>query len=340
MRFGAVREMHQPIAAGTALSIDVDEAGITHFEAHVVDAGSVQKVNTGVLKGFSIGGSVTHRDDLNKKVIDGLKLTEISLVDVPCNPDAVFQIAKFEEGEMPEDQLDLAKFLGEEVWDAQTALSALDAIMYLLGKESSEAGEPPEQVQALKDAAQRLKEFIASEVMEDNSLTMAADPTDLEKKGKKFSQGTKDNLDSLHKAAMDAHENLGKCMKSLADAWAEDAPEPEQKDDDVASAAAAEAITKAAGLGEELAKVQAEKDALQKSLDAISEDLKKTKDALEQAECDLKTKGAVKAVPVEKAADTQPITPGDADAPSPADPLAVMKAAQGKPISAIYNRPA
>ena len=55
---------------------------------------------------------------------------------------------------------------------------------------------------------------------------------------------------------------------------------------------------------------------------------------------DLKTKGAVKAVPVEKAADTQPITPGDADAPSPADPLAVMKAAQGKPISAIYNRPA
>ena len=51
-------------------------------------------------------------------------------------------------------------------------------------------------------------------------------------------------------------------------------------------------------------------------------------------------KWATTAVPIEKAADTQPITPGDADAPSPADPLAVMKAAQGKPISAIYNRPA
>ena len=52
------------------------------------------KVKTGVYKGFSIGGSVTARDELNKSQITGLKLTEISLVDRPANPDAVFTCYK------------------------------------------------------------------------------------------------------------------------------------------------------------------------------------------------------------------------------------------------------
>lgn len=94
MKFGAVREMHGSNAAGTAIEINVEDDGRTFFGAHIVDPVAVAKVKTGVYKGFSIGGSVTARDELNKSQITGLKLTEISLVDRPANPDAVFTCFK------------------------------------------------------------------------------------------------------------------------------------------------------------------------------------------------------------------------------------------------------
>lgn len=94
MKFGAVREMHGSNAAGTAIEINVGDDGRTFFGAHIVDPVAVTKVKTGVYKGFSIGGSVTARDELNKSQITGLKLTEISLVDRPANPDAVFTCYK------------------------------------------------------------------------------------------------------------------------------------------------------------------------------------------------------------------------------------------------------
>ena len=94
MKFGAVREMHGSNAAGTAIEINVEDDGRTFFGAHIVDPVAVTKVKTGVYKGFSIGGSVTARDELNKSKITGLKLTEISLVDRPANPDAVFTCFK------------------------------------------------------------------------------------------------------------------------------------------------------------------------------------------------------------------------------------------------------
>lgn len=96
MKFGAVREMHQPLAAGTALDIGVDADGKTNFGAHIVDPVAVKKVQTQVYKGFSIGGKVTSRDPLNNKHITGLRLVEVSLVDRPANPDAVFTMYKAE----------------------------------------------------------------------------------------------------------------------------------------------------------------------------------------------------------------------------------------------------
>ena len=94
MKFGAVREMHGSNAAGTAIEIAVEDDGRTFFGAHIVDPIAVTKVRAGVYKGFSIGGKVTARDDLNKSVIKGLNLTEISLVDRPANPDATFTCYK------------------------------------------------------------------------------------------------------------------------------------------------------------------------------------------------------------------------------------------------------
>lgn len=96
MKFGAVREMHQNKAAGTAIEAEVQEDGRTYFGAHVVDSEAVKKVKANVYKGFSIGGKVTARDDVNKSVIKSLKLVEVSLVDRPANPDAVFTMYKAE----------------------------------------------------------------------------------------------------------------------------------------------------------------------------------------------------------------------------------------------------
>lgn len=94
MKFGAVREMHQASAAGTAIEASVGDDGKTWFGAHVVDPVAVKKVQTQVYKGFSIGGKVTERDPMDKKVIKGLNLVEVSLVDRPANPEAVFTMYK------------------------------------------------------------------------------------------------------------------------------------------------------------------------------------------------------------------------------------------------------
>lgn len=94
MRFGALREMHGLSAAGATLSAEVGEDGATRIEALVVDPVAVKKVQLGVYKGFSIGGRVLARDPADRKVITKLKLNEISLVDRPCNPEAVIDMWK------------------------------------------------------------------------------------------------------------------------------------------------------------------------------------------------------------------------------------------------------
>lgn len=93
MRFANVREMHQPSAVGVAQEAGVDAKGL-HIAAKVVDDDAWEKVKQGVYKGFSIGGRVTARDPADRRVITGLELTEISLVDRPANPEAVIDVYK------------------------------------------------------------------------------------------------------------------------------------------------------------------------------------------------------------------------------------------------------
>ncbi|OFO28270.1 caudovirus prohead protease [Neisseria sp. HMSC056A03] len=124
MKFGAVREMHGSNAAGTAIEINVEDDGRTFFGAHIVDPVAVTKVKTGVYKGFSIGGSVTARDELNKSQITGLKLTEISLVDRPANPDAVFTCYK---ADKPKDEEEADKYEDDKTADKTDETPADDA---------------------------------------------------------------------------------------------------------------------------------------------------------------------------------------------------------------------
>jgi hypothetical protein len=99
MKFPALREMHQPLAAGKTIAADVAEDGCTYITAKVVDPVAIKKVEEGVYAGFSIGGSVPPggRSKDNPKIIEQIKLVEISLVDRPANPEAVFTLVKVEE---------------------------------------------------------------------------------------------------------------------------------------------------------------------------------------------------------------------------------------------------
>jgi hypothetical protein len=75
MRFANIREMHQPSAVGIAEEAAIDE------------------------RGLYLGA----RDPADRKVITGLSLTEISIVDRPANPEAVFDCWKRAAGPPPDD---------------------------------------------------------------------------------------------------------------------------------------------------------------------------------------------------------------------------------------------
>jgi HK97 family phage prohead protease len=93
MRFANIREMHQPSAVGIAKEAELDDKGL-YLGAKIVDGDAWAKIVEGVYKGFSIGGRVTARDPADRTVITGLSLTEISVVDRPANPEAVFDCWK------------------------------------------------------------------------------------------------------------------------------------------------------------------------------------------------------------------------------------------------------
>lgn len=89
---GNIRAMHSNVAAGKAIEVTFhdDECAID-IAAKVVDDNEWKKVQEGVYTGFSIGGSY-----VGKKTREGDLLrytaspTEVSLVDKPCIPTALF----------------------------------------------------------------------------------------------------------------------------------------------------------------------------------------------------------------------------------------------------------
>jgi hypothetical protein len=97
---GNIREQHSNIAAGVATDYEEKEDG-HYITALVVDPTSVKKVETGVLKGFSIGirGPRVIRDTkaAGGRIVDG-QIVEVSIVDRPANPNAKLTIAKAVDG--------------------------------------------------------------------------------------------------------------------------------------------------------------------------------------------------------------------------------------------------
>jgi hypothetical protein len=92
--FPCIRAMHQPIAVGTALEVDVGADKITRVVCKIVDKDAITKVRARVYRGFSLGGRVTQRDESDPTIITGLKLDELSLCDRPANSSAVLTLWK------------------------------------------------------------------------------------------------------------------------------------------------------------------------------------------------------------------------------------------------------
>jgi hypothetical protein len=331
MRFGAVREMHQPIAAGTAMSLVVDEEGITRMEALVVDPVTIKKVQTGVLKGFSIGGGIPKdggRDAKNKRIIRKLHLTEISLVDRPANPEAVITLAKFdsaEEGPMateqnpaPEGETNITpEPVVKGMYDVERFASLLSSIAGLASCSASEAGwegdsSPiPEKLRGwLSAGAGIFQEMAAEEVAEliaslnkqmgvAESVTAAAkaagqDEEDESLEKGRFNKTTKAAIKGLRKAMSEASE----CLKAF------DGLDEDEDTEKVAKAELVEAQ-------ESVTKLQGEKADLEEKLAKAEGDLATTKADLDLLDAEakkliakLQTKGSLKVVAVEKSADT------------------------------------
>lgn len=97
LKFPTLREMHQLSAAGITIDAVVGDDGVFRIVAKVVDPVAIAKVKSGVYRGFSVGGKVLARDPTDRTVITKLRLSEISIVDRPCNPEAVLEMWKVDD---------------------------------------------------------------------------------------------------------------------------------------------------------------------------------------------------------------------------------------------------
>jgi len=96
MQAPAIRVMHRPIAAGSTTFAKVQDDGRTYIEGNIYDEETKTLVKAGVLRAFSVGGKTLGRDARNPKIINSIRLTEISLVDSPANPACTFTLCKFD----------------------------------------------------------------------------------------------------------------------------------------------------------------------------------------------------------------------------------------------------
>jgi phage head maturation protease len=279
MKFGNVREMHKASAVGVAKEASIDGKGL-YLAAKVVDDAAWAKVKEGVYKGFSIGGKALSKLD---NVISKLRLSEISLVDRPANPEAVFDVWKNDQPNPPDDDLAdpdaehddlkadtpaeedaLARYLGDEAWDVTRAVECLNSIYTLFNKEQAE-GETG-QLASLRQAIDGLKAFIASEIQEPPEQALDANQVmpmvyaegtgDIEKAGARNSKADSERIQAVHDHATALGANCGAAKSDSADDI--------QKLVEAETAKAEEALQKLAEATDAIAKLEAEKDTLQK----------------------------------------------------------------------------
>lgn len=212
---GNLRAMHGTIAAGkiTALAFN-DAAKQIEICAKVVDDAEWRKVEEGVYTGFSQGGTYARRwTDGNGRARYTAAPSEVSLVDLPCLPQARFEMIKTDGsrvlrrfGRRVDKGLDLvAQFaeLVDDLNDVQNA-AALEAT-----KEGDGSDVPAQLKDLLSRAASILRAMTTEETSElDDPTTPARPPaqkpvaprsmTQIAKAGARNSAADLDRIQSLH----------------------------------------------------------------------------------------------------------------------------------------------
>jgi phage head maturation protease len=141
---GNIRDMHQDIAVGKNMETEFDdEAKGVWIGAKISESDDGEqawiKVKEGVYSGFSIGGKINDAEvrtmsvDGKKKsvtVITDYDLGEVSLVDNPACPSAIFQMVKSVDGKLEQTE-EIQKGLGRPVhwWEKQFKFSDSQNIM-------------------------------------------------------------------------------------------------------------------------------------------------------------------------------------------------------------------
>lgn len=304
MKWANVREMHQAKAAGTAIEAEVQDDGRTWFGAHIVDSEAVKKVKASVYKGFSIGGKVTARDNLNKSIITGIKLVEVSLVDRPANPEAVFTVVKadgiedenavdelaalLDKGEVtPQQLIDMVKAakagqsddkLQKGMWTLQDFASVLATLGWICSDAQYEAewegdNSPiPAQLRGwLAQGIEIFKAMAAEETAELLAGLKAAagdvDVIELAHRGSDLAKAGSRYSKATKAALADVHKCIADANEKLA-AMGYDKDDAEEDDADADKGAAGTDLAKVSGdldlAKADLAKMTAERDDLAK----------------------------------------------------------------------------
>lgn len=341
MKHANIREMHQPSAVGKCKEYEFDSKGVM-IGVKVVDDVAWKKVQEEVYTGFSIGGKALNKVD---GVITQLKLTEISLVDRPANPEALITVWKGEDmpdeedGSVPDADTAAAE-IGKGMWNAAKLLEALALVKAACQDAEFEQkrGEHSEGIiEAMKAAKQSLAQLLTAYVTEEvtEGANKADTEGDIEKAGARFSKGTKATLGEIHSMLKKCDEALTKMgyMDAEEDGDADKSDEIEDlRKSDTEKDAVISAIAKAAGVAEgavlvdEIAKLAAEREDLKKrvaELEAMPEPPKGAVRVVDKADDAARHKDSALAELEEKA---------EKGTLQPADLLKVIHARGGRPL--------
>lgn len=354
MEFANVREMHQPIAAGKAVKCFVDDAGVTHLTALVIDAGSVAKVKAGVLSAFSIGGTVLGREKTDKSIIDELDLSEISLVDRPCLPQAKFLLCKIEQpaatvAEAPPAEpivkaaltAELRKSLFSVGWLAEV-LSTLDCLASDAKWEEMYEGGTSDIPARLKAAvavlAEILRDMAAEETAEltGDQIAAAAQPGSLKKTERlagllkalslaaKGSPSAREQADAMFAKAMALLKppEVAPVIDEALTKRASDAETALAK----AKTDASDALAKVASLTTEKSEALDAMTKVAETLKSTAEDRDTLAKNLAAANAELARKGVLRLVPIEK---------GQEGVKPAAEPEATTQQASANPVDVM-----
>lgn len=295
MKFANVREMHQNSAVGVCKAAKIDDKGL-YVGVHVVDDSAWEKVKSGVYKGFSIGGQAIKKV---AKCIEKMRLAEISLVDRPCNPEAVFDLIKLDA------DADLQKGM-YEVSSLAQLLAALNNLRQAAESETLYERDNSQIGEKLKAAIDTLAAILIEMTQEETAELTAkmAQAVDIAKAGARNSKGDVERIQKLH----DLTVELGAECQSAADPG----PATEKmaglhREINAIEASLANAIEKgfANAMNKLEANLPAVQEAMKKSATTANEllpTLMKRLDALEQQPLPVKVslKGVTKADDIDK----------------------------------------